>query len=332
MSRFTLITRIAVLLPLAAMACGLQVVVSSVGSSLPGTGAPVQRGALLPADVLHSCVISATLSTPASSVVAGAAIAATVDVDSLSPCSGLMIEILTQASPQAPLAVAHSWIPPAKESILRPFTPASYGMVRNGYLAFPALIAGPQPAVYQASLSIPVAAPNTAGVMRLTAELGYGTTPVLATNSIQTTVTSPPPAPAPPAPASTAGPGRYYNRLVSSNGALNVPVGYYTDCAGQTPLSHYGVSIDTCVKHNLYFVGHNPGPFTPIVSMPIGTIITYWNPSGVPERWVVAQRIEVAFDNGEDPAFFDQPYPVTFQTCATLNQQWDWLVDLTIAN
>jgi hypothetical protein len=102
------------------------------------------------------------------------------------------------------------------------------------------------------------------------------------------------PAPAAPAPAHVAAaparkaapppvaprPASYRNRLVSADGSLNVFVGYYSDCSGRTALTRAYVAIDTCVGGRTYFVGHNPGPFTPLFHMGVGTVITWWDGAG----------------------------------------------------
>lgn len=97
--------------------------------------------------------------------------------------------------------------------------------------------------------------------------------------------------PVPPAPVSrsvvrAAAPQRapasvsYHNRLISSDGSLNTYVGYYSDCSGGTALSHAAAAIDACVGGRTYFVGHNPGVFTPLFHMGVGTIITWFDGGG----------------------------------------------------
>lgn len=193
----------------------------------------------------------------------------------------------------------------------------------------------PPPATYVYSGTATYTAPSTPGQVDLLVLAGFpGDT--MASATAELSVSSPPPPP-PPAPAAYGGGGSsrsyvsgppYFDRLISSNGALNVSVSYYSDCSGATPLTRYGVAIDTCVHSYLYFVGHNPGPFTPAVGLPVGSEVTYWDGSGTPHAWVVTSKQDLPFDGGNDPAFFDQPAVAVFQTCATLDESWDWIIDL----
>ncbi len=69
-------------------------------------------------------------------------------------------------------------------------------------------------------------------------------------------------------------------RLVSADGTLNTGVGYYGDCSGRTELSHAIAAIETCIGGRTYFVGHNPGVFTPLLHMGVGSIITWYDGNG----------------------------------------------------
>ena len=86
-----------------------------------------------------------------------------------------------------------------------------------------------------------------------------------------------------PAPAA-APPQELHDYLTSDDGALSTSVYDYGDCGGQTPLSHEAAAIDTCIHDRIYFVGHNPGVFTPLMSMGVGSVITYWDSAGVAHR------------------------------------------------
>jgi hypothetical protein len=82
------------------------------------------------------------------------------------------------------------------------------------------------------------------------------------------------------------------NRLISARGGLNTGVGYYSDCSGRTPLSHASAAIDTCVRGRTFFVGHNPGVFTPLFSLGVGSIITWYDGAGTAHRLrIVAVRV-----------------------------------------
>ena len=86
------------------------------------------------------------------------------------------------------------------------------------------------------------------------------------------------------APRRAPAPVSYQNRLISADGSLNTYVGYYSDCGGGTTLGHASAAIDTCVGGRTYFVGHNPGVFTPLFHMGTGTIITWFDGGGNAHR------------------------------------------------
>jgi hypothetical protein len=116
-----------------------------------------------------------------------------------------------------------------------------------------------------------------------------------------------PPAPAPPAPA----PPRT-NWLVG--GGVNAPVTWYSDCSGKTVPSYTSVSIDTCDTQVTYFLGHNYGLFTPLMSDGAGTHLTYYDGHGTAHGYV----IEGYWDISRAGATFPSPPPGTvaeFQTC-----------------
>ena len=121
------------------------------------------------------------------------------------------------------------------------------------------------------------------------------------------------PPPAQPAPPAPAGPS-HRDYLTSDNGALNTAVSLYGDCAGQTPLTHATAAIDTCIQDRIYFVGHNPGVFTPLMSMGVGSVVTYWDDAGVPHR----ARIFAVFDWARTSGTPARTPGATmeFQTCA----------------
>ncbi|MFN2452364.1 MAG: hypothetical protein ABR541_08425 [Candidatus Dormibacteria bacterium] len=130
-----------------------------------------------------------------------------------------------------------------------------------------------------------------------------------------------PPAPAPaPAPAPT-----FRSRLVSQDGSLNTGVGYYGDCSGRTPLTRGSAAIDGCIGGRLFFVGHNPGVFTPLMHMGVGSIITWWDGGGTAHRLrIVAVRQWV---HSGLPPFPVNGGTVQFQTCITADGSLDRLLD-----
>ena len=70
-----------------------------------------------------------------------------------------------------------------------------------------------------------------------------------------------------------------HNRLVGPGG-LDTTVGTYSDCTGQEPLPAGSAAIDSCVTDRQFFVGHNPGVFTPLTQTPVGAVITWYDADG----------------------------------------------------
>ncbi len=89
-------------------------------------------------------------------------------------------------------------------------------------------------------------------------------TPKLAPRPIATPMPAPRPTPYQSLP----------NHLYGPNG-LNTSVTYYSDCSGHTPLTTTSAAIDTCTPAGIYFVGHNVGVFTPLMSYSVGTTLIY---------------------------------------------------------
>ncbi|MEP7104576.1 MAG: hypothetical protein ABI838_01855, partial [Chloroflexota bacterium] len=75
------------------------------------------------------------------------------------------------------------------------------------------------------------------------------------------------------------------NRLESADGSLRVDVGSYTDCSGLAPVPRDAAELDPCFAGRYYFVGHNPGVFTPLMRLGAGDLITYHDPSGKAQRF-----------------------------------------------
>ena len=118
--------------------------------------------------------------------------------------------------------------------------------------------------------------------------------------------------------------------LASDDGTLHTTVVTYSDCVGGQSLGRSLAAIDACVPGRLYFIGHNPGVFTPLVHMRIGSVITWWDGDGTPQRLRVV-RAEIR------PASFGAaPYPPTgvvaqFQTCKVSDGSVDWVIDAAAA-
>jgi hypothetical protein len=133
--------------------------------------------------------------------------------------------------------------------------------------------------------------------------------------------TAAPPPPPPPAPRS---------RLVSADGRLDTGVGVYSDCSGATALSHAYAAIDTCVGGRTYFVGHNPGVFTPLMSETVGSVITWWDGGGTAHRLrVVARRDWMRADGA--PPVVSGAVVAQFQTCVVADGSEDLILDAVAA-
>jgi hypothetical protein len=100
----------------------------------------------------------------------------------------------------------------------------------------------------------------------------------------------------------------------------------YSDCSGRTEVSHAVAQVDTCVGGRTYFVGHNPGVFTPLLSETVGSVITWWDSSGVAHRLrVVASRTWMR-DDGVPP-MVSGAVVAQFQTCLVLDGSKDLILD-----
>ena len=133
---------------------------------------------------------------------------------------------------------------------------------------------------------------------------------------------APPPPPPPPPPPAPSG----VNLLVSADGRLHTGVGIYSDCSGASPLTRAVAAIDTCIHGLTYFVGHNPGVFTPMMSMPIGEVITWWDSAGHahPLR-IVAERRWAHTSGTLGPA--TAGVVAQFQTCITADGSVNLIID-----
>ena len=118
------------------------------------------------------------------------------------------------------------------------------------------------------------------------------------------------------------------DRLRTPDGALDVPVGVYSDCSGLTEVSHQGAAIDTCMPGRLYFIGHNPGPFTPLRDLGVGSKLVYYDGAGMPHGWrIVATRAWSRWSGA--PPLASSSVVAQFQTCITLDANWDEILDAT---
>ena len=116
-----------------------------------------------------------------------------------------------------------------------------------------------------------------------------------------------------PAVDAPAVPATHRDMLVGPGG-LHARVTTYADCTATAPLDRGTAAIDLCVTGRAYFIGHNPGVFTPLLSMGPGSLIVWWDHSGT------AHRLEVAdVDLGTSARGADATPPAgvvaQFQTC-----------------
>jgi hypothetical protein len=104
----------------------------------------------------------------------------------------------------------------------------------------------------------------------------------------------------------------------------------YADCSGQSPLPEDEASVDLCAPSGvIYFVGHNPGVFTPLMKAVPGDIITWQDRSGAIHRFIVTSTRDVLWKDG-----FPKPTQgsvAEFQTCATPDGSIDRIVDASLA-
>jgi hypothetical protein len=142
-----------------------------------------------------------------------------------------------------------------------------------------------------------------------------------------------PPTPVPtvaPAPAPTAPPPPPRSRLVSDDGRLDTGVGVYSDCSGATAVSHAYAQIDTCVGGRTYFVGHNPGVFTPLLSETVGSVITWWDGGGTAHRLRVVARRDWMRADGVPP-MVSGAVVAQLQTCLVTDGSEDLILDVVPA-
>jgi hypothetical protein len=134
-------------------------------------------------------------------------------------------------------------------------------------------------------------------------------------------VTPPPPPPPPPAP-----PAPPHSRLVSADGRLDTGVGVYSDCSGNAVLTHAVAAVDTCVTGRTYFVGHNPGVFTPLMAETVGAVITWYDGAGSAHPLRI---VAVRHWNRSDgvPPMVSGAVVAQFQTCLVADGSRDVILD-----
>jgi hypothetical protein len=132
-----------------------------------------------------------------------------------------------------------------------------------------------------------------------------------------------PPAPPPP-------PATPHSRLLSDDGRLDTGVGVYSDCRGTTEVSHAVAAVDTCIGGRTYFVGHNPGVFTPLLSETVGSVVTWWDGNGTAHRLRIVARRDWMRDDGVPP-MVSGAVVAQFQTCLVADGSRDLILDAVAA-
>jgi len=114
--------------------------------------------------------------------------------------------------------------------------------------------------------------------------------------------------------------------VFTSDHSVLTSVGRYTDCTGHAALTHSAAAIDTCVTGLRYFIGHNPGVFSGLMSASLGTLIGYYDGSGRLHRYeVVADRTWLRSAGVPPPAVAGEA--AQFQTCVTADGSVDRILD-----
>ena len=117
-----------------------------------------------------------------------------------------------------------------------------------------------------------------------------------------------------------------HNQLFTADHAVYASVGVYDDCTGQAALTHAAAAIDTCVTGVKYFIGHNPGVFTGLMTVGVGGTIGYYDGSGRLHRYrVVAERTWPR--TGGVPPTVNGAEAAQFQTCVTADGSVDRILD-----
>ncbi len=116
------------------------------------------------------------------------------------------------------------------------------------------------------------------------------------------------------------------DRLVSPGIGLDTGVGVYADCSRASELTHESAAIDACLPGRTYFIGHNPGVFTPLLNIKLGATITYYDAGGLPHPLrIVGVRTWNRFWGS--PPLVEPDVTAQFQTCITADAVWDQILD-----
>ena len=111
---------------------------------------------------------------------------------------------------------------------------------------------------------------------------------------------------------------------------VDTAVTNYADCSGQASVPRSTAAIDRCAPSGLvYFLGHNPGVFSPLMSATVGQQITWFDSSGAPHQLkIISVRNVSRFDGFPSPT---AGAAAEFQTCATSDGSIDRILDAAAA-
>lgn len=127
-------------------------------------------------------------------------------------------------------------------------------------------------------------------------------------------------------PAPAAIPGIGANRIVIPRLGLSQPVGWYGDCLGRAAVPRWGAWRWSCAgANNTYVMAHNPGTFTPILSLRPGDLIEYGDPRGVVHTYRVSYTTIVS-NTQLWPLSGTAAPSLTLQTCWTWDGSRDFIV------
>lgn len=122
----------------------------------------------------------------------------------------------------------------------------------------------------------------------------------------------------------SAPPGRR-DWLETDGGEVRTPVGVYRDCHGDQQLTHAMAAIDVCITDRTYFVGHNPGVFTPLLLLDVGSILVWFDHAGGAHRLrVVAVRV---WRGSDFPPVVARGIVAQFQTCIDVGGSFRRILD-----
>jgi sortase family protein len=119
------------------------------------------------------------------------------------------------------------------------------------------------------------------------------------------------------------------NTVVIPRLGLSQPVGWYRDCMGRAVVPRWGAWRWSCAgANNTYIMAHNPGTFTPILSLRVGDIVRYGDPSGRVHTYRVSSTTIVS-NTQLWPLGATAVSTLTLQTCWTWDGSRDFIVRAT---